>query len=453
MKHTQYPLATDRVRVTMEDMAQAIVEARRCLNCPRPTCRTGCPVGNEIPKFIAELATGNIGEAVRIINERSNLPSVCGRVCPHENQCEGHCILNRRGQPVKIGRIESLIGDVANAMMLTQPRRLPRKKEKVAVIGSGPAGLTVANDLRLLGYQIDVYEQDAEPGGVLLHGIPDFRIHKSVVRFEVDRLRNMGVNFYCERVFGRDITLEELREQGYSAIFLGLGTAQPRDLELRNGHLSGIYQAMDILHQAQQYRDGNIAAEELRIQRGARVVVIGAGNVAIDAARTTLRLHAAEVTIAYRRTEEFMACLPSEYAAAKEEGVRFRFLAAPVGADGKERVTHFVYSEQEINELGELHDTGREERLPADTIIIAVGHVPSTWLASVLPGLERDGSGYIRTQDAPYYGETNIEGVFAAGDVVHRPATVVLAMREAKKAAAGIAARLAAAEEKAAAEK
>lgn len=443
MKHTQYPLATDRVRVTMEDMAQAIVEARRCLNCPRPTCRTGCPVGNEIPKFIAELATGNIGEAVRIINERSNLPSICGRVCPHENQCEGHCILNRRGQPVKIGQIESLIGDVANAMMLTQPRRLPRKKEKVAVIGSGPAGLTVANDLRLLGYAIDVYEQDSEPGGVLLHGIPDFRIHKSVVRFEVERLRNMDVHFHCGRVFGRDLTLDELREQGYAAVFLGLGTAQARDLELRNEHLAGIYQAMDILHQVQRYRDGKIAVEELCIHRGAHVVVIGAGNVAIDAARTALRLGAAEVTIAYRRTEEFMACLPSEYAVAKEEGVRFHFLAAPVGAEGKERVTHFVYSEQEINELGELHDTGREKRLVADTIIIAVGHVPGTWLATAVPGLERDPSGYIRVREAPYYGETNIAGVFAAGDVVHRPATVVLAMREAKKTAAGIAAHLA----------
>lgn len=438
MKPTSRILATDRVRVTMEDMAQAIVEAQRCQQCPRPTCRTGCPIGNEIPKFIAALAAGNIGEAIRIIQERSNLPSICGRVCPHENQCQGHCILNRRGQPVKIGQIESLIGDVANAMMLTQPRRLPRKKQKVAVIGSGPAGLSAANDLRVAGYQVDVFDQHREPGGVLLHGIPDFRIHKSVVRFEVDRLRAMGVQFHCNATFGKDFMPEDLFADGYEAIFLGTGTAQPRDLELRNGHLAGVIQAMDLLEAVQAWHDGVPRAEVLPVERDDRVVVIGAGNVAIDAARTSVRLGAAKVTVAYRRTEAFMSCLPSEYEEAKEEGVRFQFLAAPVGVEGTTKVQGFVYEEQEINALGEMTPTGKEVCLPADKVIIAVGHVPSTLLRTVLPQVLRDSGGYIRTTAEPYFGMTTMPGVFAAGDIVHRPATVVLAMREARKAAKGI---------------
>ncbi|MBB6477797.1 glutamate synthase (NADPH/NADH) small chain [Negativicoccus succinicivorans] len=440
MKPTVFPLATDRVRVTMEDLAQAIVEAQRCLHCPRPTCRTGCPIGNEIPQFIAELAVGNIGAAIRIINERSNLPSVCGRVCPHENQCQGHCILNRRHQPVKIGLIESVIGDVANAMMLNTPRRLPRKKEKVAVIGSGPAGLTVANDLRQLGYNIDVYDSAAEPGGVLLHGIPSFRINKAVVRFETERLAAMGVKFLCGQTFGKDFTLADLEADGYQAVFLGVGTTQPRDLPLQNDDLPGVLQAMDVLHAAQALADHQLTKEEFVIQREDRVVVIGAGNVAMDAARTALRAGARKVTVAYRRTQEFMACLPSEYEAAAAEGVEFRFLAAPVGVSGHEKVGAFIYEEQAINDLGELHGTGKREEIIADKVIIAVGHVPSTLLRASLPDLENDQAGYIRVRKEPYYGATNLPGVFAAGDIVHRPATVVLAMREAKKTAQGMAA-------------
>lgn len=442
MERTKLPLAMDRVRVTMEDMAQAIVEAQRCLNCPRPTCRTGCPIGNEIPKFIAALAAGNIGEAIRLINERSNLPSICGRVCPHENQCEGHCILNRRGQPVKIGLIESFLGDVANAMLLTQPKRLRRKKPKVAVIGSGPAGLSVANDIRLQGYQVDVFDSADEPGGVLLHGIPDFRIHKSVVRFEVERLRSMGVQFFMERTFGKDITAESLVKDGYEAIFLGVGTDQPRDLALVNDDLPGVLQAMDLLKSVQAWHDQKIARYEVPVREGDRVIVIGAGNVAMDAARTAVRLGAKSVTVVYRRTQAFMACLPSEYEEAVAEGVQFQFLAAPLGVKGQSKVEEFYYEIQEINELGEIRGTGAEEALPAERVIIAVGHVPATMLRSVFPEMERDSSGYIITTETPYYGMTNQEGVFAAGDIVHRPATVVLAMREAKKTAQGILAYL-----------
>ncbi len=432
----------------MEDLQRAITEAKRCMQCPRPTCRTGCPIGNEIPSFVREMAAGNIGAAIAIISERSNLPAVCGRVCPHENQCEGHCILNRRGQPVRIGLIESIIGDAAHSLGLTQPRRLPRKKQKIAVIGSGPAGLTVANDLRTAGYAVDVYEAEAEPGGVLLYGIPDFRLHKSVVRFEVERLRSMGVRFLTGMELGRDFSTDDLTEDGYAAIFLGIGTDQPRDLPLIGDELDGVMQAMDFLRAVRRYADGAAEGAELPVGRGDRVAVIGAGNVAIDAARTAVRLGAAEVTVVYRRTEEFMSCLPSEYEEARQEGVAFRFLSAPVAAFGKGAVEGFRYAEQEINDVGEMTPTGREGTLAVNRVIIAVGHVPGTWMRSALADVARDDAGYIRVVSAPYYGMTTQEGVFSAGDIVHRPATVVLAMREAKKTAQGIIAYLAAQEER-----
>lgn len=432
----------------MEDLQRAITEAKRCMQCPRPTCRTGCPIGNEIPSFVREMAAGNIGAAIAIISERSNLPAVCGRVCPHENQCEGHCILNRRGQPVRIGLIESIIGDAAHSLGLTQPRRLPRKKQKIAVIGSGPAGLTVANDLRTAGYAVDVYEAEAEPGGVLLYGIPDFRLHKSVVRFEVERLRSMGVRFLTGMELGRDFSTDDLTEDGYAAIFLGIGTDQPRDLPLIGDELDGVMQAMDFLRAVRRYADGAAEGAELPVGRGDRVAVIGAGNVAIDAARTAVRLGAAEVTVVYRRTEEFMSCLPSEYEEARQEGVAFRFLSAPVAAVGKGAVEGFRYAEQEINDVGEMTPTGREGTLAVNRVIIAVGHVPGTWMRSALADVARDDAGYIRVVSAPYYGMTTQEGVFSAGDIVHRPATVVLAMREAKKTAQGIIAYLAAQEER-----
>ena len=250
----------------------------------------------------------------------------------------------------------------------------------------------------------------------------------------------MGVKFLCGQTFGKDFTLADLEADGYQAVFLGVGTTQPRDLPLQNDDLPGVLQAMDVLHAAQALADHQLTKEEFVIQREDRVVVIGAGNVAMDAARTALRAGARKVTVAYRRTQEFMACLPSEYEAAAAEGVEFRFLAAPIGVSGHEKVGAFIYEEQAINDLGELHGTGKREEIIADKVIIAVGHVPSTLLRASLPDLENDQAGYIRVRKEPYYGATNLPGVFAAGDIVHRPATVVLAMREAKKTAQGMAA-------------
>lgn len=285
----------------------------------------------------------------------------------------------------------------------------------------------------MTGYAVDVYESEAEPGGVLLYGIPDFRLHKSVVRFEVERLRAMGVRFLTNRTLGKDFGTADLTADGYAAIFLGIGTDQPRDLPLIGDELTGVMQAMDFLHEVRRYADGAVTAEELPVKAGDRVAVIGAGNVAIDAARTALRLGAAQVTVVYRRTAEFMSCLPSEYEAAKQEGVRFQFQSAPMAVLGTQQVEGFRYAEQALNDVGEMTPTGNEGTIAVNRVIIAVGHVPGTWMRSVLPDIKRDDSGYIRIATEPYYGMTTQEGVFSAGDVVHRPATVVLAMREAKK--------------------
>ena len=417
---------------------EAIEEAKRCLNCPRPLCRAGCPIENEIPAFIAALAKGNIGEASQIIARRSNLPAVCGRVCPHEKQCEAACILTKKDCGVRIGKLERFVADFDAEMEVTSVKPEASGKGKVAVIGSGPAGLTVAGDLAKLGFAVTVFEGQPEPGGVLLYGIPEFRLGKEVVHREIRRIERMGVTFRTNVLVGPDITVDQLFAEGYDAIFIGTGTALPKTLNIPGKDLPGVIQATYFLSMLRLSLAGELDKQEIPVHPGDTVLVIGAGNVAMDAARSALRIGAKKVSVVYRRTAAEMTALKSEYEHALAEGVAFEWLSSPVAITGDDRVTGLECEIMEPGPDGQLTATGTRV-LPADKVILAVGQRPAARIVSTTTGIEVDNSGYVITKERPY-GMTTRRGVFAGGDVVHQPATVVLAMKEAKKVALGIAA-------------
>lgn len=417
---------------------EAIAEARRCLNCPKPFCRTGCPIVNDIPRFIQALAQGNVGEANAIIAERSSLPAVCGRVCPHEKQCEAHCILTKKGCGIRIGKLERFIADFAAEMGLLPTLDTQSYKGKVAVIGSGPAGLTVAGDLAKQGFAVTIFEAQPEPGGVLMYGIPAFRLNREVVRREVEKITRLGVELRTGVLIGPDITVDDLFAQGYDAIFIGTGTALPKTLELPGKDLPGVIQATYLLSMVNFAGSGEIDRREVPVAPGDRVAVIGAGNVAMDAARTALRVGAKSVTVVYRRTQQEMTALQSEYEHALSEGVGFLWLANPTEFHGHERITKLCYALQQPDEQGKIQPTGETGSLDVDKIILAIGQRPAARIVSTTHGISVNPHGYVITKDRPY-GMTTRKGVFAGGDVVHEPATVVLAMKEAKKVAAGIA--------------
>lgn len=418
---------------------EAITEAKRCLNCPKPACRTGCPIENEIPLFIQSLAKGNVGEAQEIIARNSNLPAICGRVCPHEKQCEGSCVLAKKGCSVRIGKLERFIADFNAEMNIGKTPPTLAGNGKIAVIGSGPAGLTVAGDLAKLGFQVTVFEAQSEPGGVLLYGIPEFRLSKEVVRREIKQIEQLGVAFKTNVLVGPDITIDDLFNQGNDAVFIGTGTALPRTLDLPGKELPGVVQATYFLGMVALARAGKLDSREIPVSRGDRVAIIGAGNVAIDAARTALRVGATCVTVVYRRTKQEITALQSEYQEAVAEGVQFQWLSSPTKFVGEQnKLTGLEYEVQEVDTAGSLCRTGRHEVLPADKVILAIGQRPAARIISTTTGIEVNPHGYVVTRERPY-GMTTRRGVFAGGDVVHEPATVVLAMKEAKKVAAGIA--------------
>lgn len=417
---------------------EAIAEARRCLNCPKPLCRTGCPIENEIPRFIQALAQGNIGEANVIIAQRSNLPAVCGRVCPHEKQCEAHCVLTKKGCGIRIGKLERFIADFAAEMSVCPLPDTQSYKGKVAVIGSGPAGLTVAGDLAKQGFAVTIFEAQSEPGGVLMYGIPAFRLSREVVRREIEKITRLGVEIQTGVLVGPDITVDQLFEQGFDAIFIGTGTALPKTLHIPGKDLPGVIQATYLLSMVTFADNGEFDRREVPIERGDQVAVIGAGNVAMDAARTALRIGAKNVTVVYRRTQESMTALHSEYEQALAEGVNFLWLANPVEFRGQERVRELAYEVQQVDREGNISPTGETGTLPVNAIVLAIGQRPAARIVSTTTGISVNANGYVTTKDRPY-GMTTRKGVFAGGDVVHEPATVVLAMKEAKKIAAGIA--------------
>lgn len=410
-------------------MEQAVAEAKRCLNCKNPTCITGCPIENHIPEFIKEVSKGNFGEAREILARKTNLPAICGRVCPHDLQCEGHCILAKAGKEIKIGKLERFVADFDHSMGLIN-EKIPRKtRGKVAVIGSGPAGLTIAGDLAKDGFNVVVYEALPEPGGILLYGIPDFRLQKDVVRREIAKIASYGVTFMNKMVGGEDFTVDTLFERGFDAIFIGTGTNVSNNLDIPGKELHGIELSSYFLRTSMLANEGKLNSEEVIVKEGDRVIVIGGGNVAMDAARTAVRIGAKEVSVVYRRDEEDMPASKLEYEDARSENVRFRFRNTPV---------EYIGREGKVTGLKVKTDTG-EEILETDIVLVAIGSKPARRIVSTTEGIEVDEKGYVITREKPY-GMCTLKGVFAGGDVVHQPATVVLAMKEAKKVAEGIAA-------------
>lgn len=419
---------------------EAIAEAKRCLHCSKPLCRTGCPIANEIPGFIQALSHGNIGEASELIAQRSNLPAICGRVCPHEKQCEAACVLNKKGCGIKIGKLERFIADFTTVMDIRTGSAGPKGliKGKVAVIGSGPAGLTVAGDLAKLGFAVTVFEGQREPGGVLMYGIPEFRLKKEVVRREIARIERQGVVFQTGVLIGCDKTVDDLFADGFDAVFMGTGTALPKTLEIPGNNLPGVIQATYFLGMVKLADKKNLDRQEVLIHEGDQVLVIGAGNVAMDAARTALRVGAASVTVVYRRDEENITALRSEFEEAREEGVEFAWFTSPVRFSGKDAVNGLECDRMIVDAAGKLQKSGETVVLPANKVIVAIGQRPAARIISTTEGIEVNPFGFVITRERPY-GMTTRRGVFAGGDVVHEPATVVLAMKEAKKVARGIA--------------
>lgn len=410
-------------------LPEAIKEAQRCLHCKVPLCKKGCPISNDIPDWIAELAKGNFGNAMAIINGRSNLPAVCGRVCAHERQCEGNCVLGKKGAHINIGKLERFVADFDSDAGLTHEAIPEKNRGRVAVIGSGPAGLTIAGDLSRQGFAVEIFEMEPEPGGVLKYGIPEYRLPKEVVRREIKKIENLGVVFHLNTTIGPDFTVDKLFAEGFDAIFMGTGTGVPKRLNIPGINHPAVRQAIRFLRRVSLYESGAISREEVIVGDGDRVFVVGCGNTAIDAARTALRMGSKEVTVVYHRDIDHMKALRSEYDEAVAEGVKFLWNTS---------ITNIEALDAENMKEITLSTDGVETVVPADHVVMAVGSAPASRIVSSTDGIEVDDKGYVLTRDNPY-GMTTRKGVFAGGDVTNRPATVVHAMRDAKLVAEGIA--------------
>lgn len=420
-------------------------EATRCLQCKKPSCMEGCPVEVDIPGFIKQIKEGNFTSAIRKIWERNSLPAICGRVCPQEIQCEGSCILGKKDEPVAIGNLERFAADWEreNGKGDLPPKAEPTGK-KIAIIGSGPSGLTVAGDLILKGHDVTIFEAFHKPGGVLVYGIPEFRLPKEIVYSEVNYLERLGVKVECNVVVGRTVTIDELFQEGFDAVYIGVGAGLPRFLNVPGENLIGIYSANEYLTRANLMKAYLFPEYDTPIARGKNVAVIGAGNVAMDAARTAMRLGAEKVRIVYRRSREEMPARIAEIHHAEEEGIEFHLLTAPTRflGDDKGRV---VAMECIQMELGEPDESGRRRPVPikdskftleCDLVVIAVGAGANPLLTQSTPGLKLNKWGYIIAD--PKTGKTTKKGVWAGGDIVTGQATVILAMGAGRKASDSI---------------
>lgn len=409
-------------------MLDAINEAKRCLHCKVPQCKKGCPIGHDIPDWIHELSMGNLGNAMKIINGKSNLPAVCGRVCPHEKQCEGHCILAKKDKGIRVGKLERFIADFDGDMSLIRENLQPKTRGRIAVIGSGPAGLTIAGDLARIGFNVEIFEMEPEPGGVLMFGIPEYRLPKDIVRREIKKIEELGVVFHCNTTIGTELNIDCLFDRGFDAIFMGTGTVKPKKPDIPGRNLKGVRQAVYFLRKVSLFNEGNISRCDVPVSEGDRVFVIGCGNTAMDGARTAIRMGAKDVEIVYHRTIDDMSALRSEYDEAVEEGVKFNWQSNILEIlDDKGVLTGVV-----------IEHNGERRIEKADKVLMAVGSVPASRIVSTTKGIDVDERGYVLTRDVPY-GMTSRKGVFAGGDVVNRPSTVVLAMHDAKQVAEGIA--------------
>ena len=429
------------------DEETAVAEAGRCLHCKVPLCRQGCPVGVDIPGFIDRIKARDYTGAIAIIKETNALPAVCGRVCPQENQCEKNCVLAKRGEAVAIGRLERFAADWDLAREKTIPSiTYADDAQRVAVIGAGPAGLSAAGELARRGYRVTVFEALHTAGGVLSYGIPEFRLPKEgIVEKEIDALKALGVDIELNTVVGQLYTVDELlTEEGFDAVFVGTGAGLPHFMGIPGENLNGVYSANEFLTRCNLMKAYRFPEYGTPLRVGQNVAVVGGGNVAVDAARTALRLGAAKVSIVYRRGEEELPARKEEVHHAKEEGIEFRLLHNPVAVLGD--VEGWVRALQCVRmELGEPDDSGRrrpvavpgsEAELPADTVVMAIGQGPNPIVASTTPGMETNSRGNIIAD--PRTCATTKPGVFAGGDIVTGAATVILAMGAGKKAAAAI---------------
>ena len=421
----------------------AVNEARRCLNCPKKPCVSACPVQIDIPAFIACVANEDLEGAYRVLSASSALPAVCGRVCPQENQCEGKCVRGVKGESVAIGRLERFVADWHREHCDEQPAVPQQNGHRVAVIGAGPSGLTAAGDLAKLGYAVTVYEALHLAGGVLVYGIPEFRLPKKIVQKEIDGLKAMGVEILTNMVIGKVLTIDELFEMGFEAVYIASGAGLPRFMGIPGESLKGVYSANEYLTRInlmKAYQPGS----KTPIKKSRRVAVVGGGNVAMDAARSAKRLGAEEVYIVYRRGMQELPARREEVEHAQEEGIIFRTLTNPVEVLGDENGCVCGMRCVEM-ELGEPDASGRrrpvvkegsEFTLDVDTMIMSIGTSPNPLIRSTTPGLETNRHGCIVTNGED--GLTSREGVFAGGDAVTGAATVILAMGAGKQAARAI---------------
>ncbi len=431
--------------------ATALDEAMRCLNCKNHPCVTGCPVNIHIPEFIAKIQEGDFEGAYQVIQQSSSLPAVCGRVCPQETQCEMYCVRGKKGEPVGIGRLERFVADWHNAHATQLPDPVPSNGHKVAVVGSGPSGLTCAGDLAKKGYEVTVFEALHTAGGVLVYGIPEFRLPKAIVQKEVDNLTAMGVKMETNMVIGKTLTIDELFDMGFEAVFVGSGAGLPNFMNIPGESLKGVYSANEFLTRSnlmKAYESDPVTP----IMKGGKVAVVGGGNVAMDAARTALRLGAEKVYIVYRRSLEELPARKEEVEHAMEEGIDFQLLNNPVEIlgynnpdDRRDPKNGFVTGMRCIKmELGEPDEKGRrrpveipgsEFELEVDTVVMSIGTSPNPLIKSTTEGLDVNNRGGIIVEEN---GATTKKGVYAGGDAVTGAATVISAMGAGKVAAKAI---------------